>query len=172
MDQDFLMMKRMKNGDSQALEDFVRKYYGKILCYCRFHVSDAGCAEDLTQETFERFFRAVDGYRHYGKAVNYLYVISGNLCRDFYRKKKEIAMCDLPESEGESMGSIECHMDVKNAVQQLPPELRNVIILHYFQELKLKEIAKILDIGLPLVKYRMGKARQQLGIFLGEEEST
>ena len=90
MDGDFLLLHRMQNGDDQAIESFVRKYYPKILRYCHLHIKDSGFAEDLTQETFARFFRTLHQYQHYGKAANYLYVIAGNLCRDYYRKPEEL----------------------------------------------------------------------------------
>ena len=97
MDGDFLLLRRMQNGDDQAIESFVRKYYPKILRYCHLHIKDSGFAEDLTQETFARFFRTLHQYQHYGKAANYLYVIAGNLCRDYYRKPEELPMEELPE---------------------------------------------------------------------------
>lgn len=89
MDSDFLLIQKMKNGDEQALESFVRKYYPMILQYCRLHIHDFGHAEDITQDTFERFFRTFEEYRHYGKAANYLYVIAANACKDYYKKKSE-----------------------------------------------------------------------------------
>ena len=46
-------------------------------------------------------------------------------------------------------------LTVEWAIQQLPDELKEVVILYYFQELKLAEIAKVTQTGLPLVKYRI-----------------
>ena len=79
MDKDFLLINKMKNGDESAMESFVCRYYPKILCYCHYHVSDKGYAEDITQETFVKFFGALSVYRHHGKALNYLYTIAANL---------------------------------------------------------------------------------------------
>ena len=90
MDADFLLLHRMRHGDDQAIEDFVRKYYPMILRYCQLHIQDLGYAEDLTQETFARFFRTLNQYQHYGKAANYLYVIAGNLCRDHHKKPDKL----------------------------------------------------------------------------------
>ena len=56
-------------------------------------------------------------------------------------------------------------------MQKLPEELREIIILFYFQELKLSEIAAVAQISLPLVKYRLRKARKQLAALIGSEES-
>ena len=86
MNSDSILIWRMKKGDEKSVDEFVRKYYDRILQYFRLRISDFGQAEDLTQETFEKFFRSFGEYRHYGKAINYLYVIAGNTCKDFYKK--------------------------------------------------------------------------------------
>ncbi|MBE5971960.1 MAG: RNA polymerase sigma factor [Lachnoclostridium sp.] len=170
MDADFLLLHRMRNGDEQAIEDFVRKYYPMILRYCCLHIRDIGYAEDLTQETFARFFRTLSQYHHYGKAANYLYVIAGNLCRDYHKKQTAIPMEELPEQPVYPMDSLILQLDIHRALEKLPPELREITILYYFQELKQKEIAKILNIGLPLVKYRIKRAKELLEQFIGKED--
>ena len=172
MDADFLLLHRMKYGDDQAIEDFVRKYYPMILRYCHLHIQDTGYAEDLTQETFVRFFRTLNKYQHYGKAANYLYVIAGNLCRDYHKKPEVILMEELPEQPVNQMEALDLRMDVHRALEQLSPELREVTILYFFQELKQKEIARILGIGLPLVKYRIRRAKELLEQLLGKEDAT
>ena len=172
MDTDFLLLHRMRNGDDQAIDDFVRKYYPMILRYCHLHIQDTGYAEDLTQETFARFFRTLHQYQHYGKAANYLYVIAGNLCRDYYKKLDEIPMEDLPEQPVYQMESLNLRLDVHRALEQLPPELKEVTILFFFQEMKQKEIARILGIGLPLVKYRIKRAKELLLQYIGKEDAT
>ena len=62
-------------------------------------------------------------------------------------------------------------MDVEQALGRLAPELREVILLIYFGDCKLKEVADILQIGLPLVKYRHKRAKEELIKLLGEEDS-
>ena len=170
MDSDFLLIHRMKNGDDTAIETFVRKYYPVILRYCHLHLSDKSYAEDATQEVFARFFRTLNQYQHYGKAQNYLYVIAANICRDFYRNPQEASIEELPEVPVCEMPPLDLRLDVNMALEKLPPELREVSILFFFQEVKQKEIAKILGIGLPLVKYRIKRAKELLAGYLGKEE--
>ena len=172
MDSDFLFLHRMRHGDDQAIEDFVRKYYPMILRYCQLHIQDLGYAEDLTQETFARFFRTLHQYQHYGKAANYLYVIAGNLCRDHHKRPVEILMEELPEQLVYQMETLDLRLDIHRALAQLPPELREVTILYFFQELKQKEIARILGVGLPLVKYRIRRAKELLAQMIGKEDAT
>ena len=172
MDTDFLLLHRMRYGETQAIEDFVRKYYSRVLRYCHLHIRDTDYAEDLTQETFARFFRTLNQYQHYGKVANYLYVIAGNLCRDYHKKPEAIPMEELPEQPVYQMEVLDLRLDVHRALEQLPPELREVTILFFFQELKQKEIAQILGIGLPLVKYRIRRAKELLEQFIGKEDVT
>ena len=165
MDSDFLLIHRMKNGDDAAIEAFVRKYYPVLLRYCHFHIKNQADAEDVVQEVFVRFFSTLSAYQHYGKAQNYLYVIAANLCRDSYRKPEE-----LPETSVEEIEPVNLRLDVREALAKLPLELREVAVLFFFQEVKQKEIAKILGIGLPLVKYRIKRAKELLAVYLGKEE--
>lgn len=174
MDEDFLLIRRMRKGEEEALEAFVRKYYPAILRYCSYRVLDAGDAEDIVQETFEKFFRSLPLYRHYGKACNYLYVIAGNLCRDFGRKAARAEVLGFSEERllDEKENPIDeaiSRFDLERALAELPEEQREVIALHYFQDLKLKEIAKILGIGLPRVKYRIKRAKERLMVLLEKE---
>jgi len=170
MDRYWLLIHRMRSGDDTAIATCVRQHYPVILRYCHLRLHDKSDAEDATQEVFARFFRTLDSYRHYGKAQNYLYVIAANICRDFYRKRSEISVEELPEEPILEMEPLDLRLDVQQALDKLPPELREVTILFFFQEVKQKEIAKILGIGLPLVKYRIKRAKELLAGYLGKEE--
>ena len=170
MDTDFFLIQKMKNVDDSAIESFVRKYYPKIFQYCLLHIRDRGDAEDLTQETFLKFFQSFERYQHRGKCSAFLYAIASNACKDYYRKAREQYVEEVPEKaeEDQDMGSAEIRMDVETAVARLPEELRETAILFFFQNLKQKEIAKLLDIKVSLVKYRVNRAKKLLGEYLGD----
>lgn len=169
MDADFLLIQKMRMGDDRAVESFVRKYYPRILKYCRQHMDDYGYAEDITQETFVRFFRTLSRYRHYGKASNYLYTIAANLCRDYYRRMKEIPIKELAEEADAHTQNIERQVEVRLALASLPEEIREAAVLYFLQERKQKDIARILGISLSLVKYRIKRAREMLSEYFGEK---
>ena len=57
MDADFLLIRKIEKGNEQAMDQFVLKHYPKIYQYCLLRVRDHGYAEDLTQETFLKFFQ-------------------------------------------------------------------------------------------------------------------
>lgn len=77
----------------------------------------------------------------------------------------EIQDCLHPTETDELLN----RLTIKAALDRLPAELREVIILYYFQELKLTEISSTLQIGLPLVKYRVKQAKTHLERLLREE---
>lgn len=173
---DFLLIKKMKQGDDEAFDIFIRKYYRKILSYCYYHCPDKDYAEDLTQETFVRFFTKFSDYHYKGKTLNYLYTIAGNLCRDYSKKTKAIPVEEMGFSEEKNWKQCqtECILDriyIEQALRQLPDDLSMILTLYYFQELKLTEIASILQIGLPLVKYRLRRGKKLLKELLGKEAS-
>ena len=174
MDSDFFLIQKMKNGDDGAVENFVRKYYPKIFQYCLLHIRDRGDAEDLTQETFLKFFQSFERYQHRGKCSAFLYAIASNACRDYYRKAKEQYVEEIPEraEEDREMGTAEIRMDVENAVARLPEELKETAILFFFQGMKQREIAKLMDIKLSLVKYRVTRAKKLLREYLGRGDES
>lgn len=68
MDEDSRLIRAMRAGSDEAIERFVRKYYPQIYAYCLRKLPSPADAEDVTQETFERFFRGFESYRHSGRA--------------------------------------------------------------------------------------------------------
>ncbi len=176
MDSDRILIHRMRQGDDAAWDQFIRKYYGDILKYCFFHCPDKTAAEDLTQEVFLRFFSALADYQHLGKAKHYLYTIAGNLCRDQARRNAAFSQpipweeaASLRDEVGDTAGDgsdfparLAAQLTLTDAIRRLPEEFREVIWLHYDQGWKLTEIASVLHIGLPLVKYRLKRAKELL----------
>ena len=169
MNVDFLLIQKIKNGDPQAGEQFVRKYYSAIYQYCFLHIHNSYDAEDMTQETFTRFFTSINSYQNHGKTKNYLYCIAGNIIKNHYKKKKELLLDEIPEIPDRQMNDIEIRLDIEQAIDQLPDELREVTILFFFQDLKQKEIAELLNIKLSLVKYRVSQAKKILSRSLDME---
>lgn len=175
MDGEFLLVRRMKQGDDAAFDQFVRRHYEDILRYCGYHCQDQNYAEDLTQEVFVRFFARLSEYHYKGKTKNYLYTIAGNLCKNYYKKQREIPVTDdilagSGETETGHEEGVTERLAMERALDRLPLQLKSVIELYYFQELKLREIASILAIGLPLVKYRLRQGKKQLRTLLEQEK--
>ena len=159
---DFLLIQKIRNGDNRAGNEFVKKYYPLIYQYCFLHIHDRDCAEDMTQETFVRFFEAVMNRTDIAKVKSYLYRVAGNTVKNYYRKKKELLLEKLPDTVENNAADIEVRLDIERAVARLPDEIREITILFFFQGLKQKEISDLLGIKLSLVKYRVSKAKELL----------
>ena len=155
---DFLLVQKIRNGDNQAGNQLVEKYYSSIYQYCYLHTHNQEYAEDMVQETFERFFGALISGAEIKKTKSYLYSIAGNIIKNNYKKKKEIMTDQLPDIEDENPKNIEIRIDIERALEQLPEEIKEIVILFFFQGLKQKEIADLLNIKLSLVKYRVSKS--------------
>lgn len=156
----------VKGGFSVSLE--VEEQYDKIYRYCYFKVKNVQLAEDLTQETFLKFF----GQRTYitrGKPLAYLYTIAKNLSIDAY-KKTELTPLE------EDMGSIseldicETSLVVRQAISSLPEELQEMIMLRYANDLSIVEIGQITGVSRFAVYRKINNALSQLKPILREED--
>ena len=145
MSPDFLLIHRIRNEDEQAGNQFVEKYYPSIYQYCFLHIHDKECAEDITQETFTKFFEALMKNSDIGKRKSYLYSISGNLLKNYYKKKKDLLTNQMPDISENRLIEIEIRLDKEQAVDHLPEEIQETAILFFFQEIKQKEIADLLN---------------------------
>ena len=160
MTSDFLLLQKIRNGNNHAGNQFVEKYYSFIYQYCFLHIHK--------QETFVRFFGALMSGAEIGKAKSYLYSIAGNIIKNYYKKKKEILLDQLPDIEKDNLTEIEIRLDVERALDLLPEEIKETAILFFVQGLKQKEISALLHIKLSLVKYRVSKAKELLSKQLEE----
>lgn len=134
---DFLLIHRARCGDEEACERLVKKYYQGIYQYCLLHIYDA---EDLTQEVFTNFFMSLTRYKEYGKVKNYLYTITGNVVKNYYKKKKEIPLEELPEHEkyDNDIETLGIRLNIEDAIRKLPEDIREVAILFFFSGTKAK----------------------------------
>lgn len=161
------LIRRIKEGDSSAVDELVRIYYPEILRYCLWHAPDHSQAEDATQETFFKAIRYFDRYVHKGKFKSFLYQIAANTCVDMQRKRwlmdvsYEELTVDFPYSE---TGFDEIHSDMvlKQLVRSLPKETQEIVILRFGQDLKMREIAKIIGLPLRTVQSRLHAALKKL----------
>ena len=95
-------------------------------------------------------------------------MIAANACNDYHRKYKEIVTETMPEQVDMRADKAEERLDVQMAFKRLPEEVLEVAVLYFLQEQKQKDIAVMLGIGLPLVKYRIRRARELLAGYLGD----
>ncbi|MDO5558653.1 MAG: RNA polymerase sigma factor [Oscillospiraceae bacterium] len=129
--------------------------YDKLYRYCYYKTNNSFAAEDITQETFLRYFaQKTKINRQY--MIRYLYTIAKNLCIDSYRKVKMQELTDeLPDKDFSE--SSDTRVVVRQAIKELPPMQSEVLILRYVNGLYVNDTAAIMNLSRFSV-YRIEKA--------------
>lgn len=172
MDDDRLI-RRIKAGDAEAWDALIHGHYDDIYKYCWRRLGRKSDAQDAAQEVFLHFCRNFDAYAHRGKCMNYLYVIARNLCINMMRKKVPLPLDD-PDEVGSPAAATE-HEDaaaIRTAIDALPEEQKEVVILRFYHDLRLKTIARIMGSGLSVTKYRLYQGLRTLSVSLSKEDRT
>lgn len=156
------LFRKLNSGDVSALDELIRIYYPEILRYCFWHTSDRQEAEDATQETFLKAVRHLDSYTHQGKFRAFLYKIAANNCTDLWRQCKMQAQYESEEYIEPGFARAESDISVKKMLDTLPDNQREVVILRYVHELKIREISVILNEPLRTVQSRLRTALKTL----------
>ena len=171
------LIHRFQNGDLYAFDLIVRRYKDQLLNFSYRFLGNLEEAEDVVQETFLRLYRNKKAYRQIAKFSTWLYTITSNLAKTELRKRKRrklISITDMgyddKEYEIEDQGAdTERDVDslikekiIQEAIEELSPRFREVIILRDIQELSYEEVGEILKIPLGTVKSRVNRARLKL----------
>lgn len=136
----------------------IEKEYSKIYRYCYFKLHKDDIAEDITQETFLKFF-SQSSYISRGKPMAYLYTIAKNLCNDYYNKKENLP---LDEKLTYLMPDDDERMIVNNAIKQLTIEHQELLLLRYFNGLHIVEISELTKQSRFVVSRKINKALKVL----------
>lgn len=138
--------------------------YDKIYKYCYFKTGSTALAEDLTQETFLRFYKS-SSYTENGKIMAYLYTIASNLCADSFRRMKT-----EPIGEGaDEQDDMDLALVVRQAVDSLDRDEREVIVLMIINGQTAAETADIMGISRFAVYRKEKKALKRLKEILGDD---
>jgi len=179
------LMEQFQQGTIEAFDILVSRYREPLTHYLYRFIGDPRECEDLLQETFLRVYRNRHSYRRIAKFSTWLYTIAGNLARSEYRKRKrrrvyslqsvnrddedyEIEIPDeqfLPDVHAEGTLQVK---HVQDALQQIPEEFREVVVLRDVQQLAYEEIAEITGLPMGTVKSRINRGRTKLQSLLSD----
>ena len=156
-------------GD-QGFEELFLAQFRSVARTVRFVVNDARVAEEITQDAF------VQLYRHWGKVADYdrpdLWVRRVAI-RQAQRERHRIWQRPVLELRSVDPGTLvspaEPHNDVLAAVRDLPPQQRAVVVLFYFEDRPMPEIAEIVGCSVSTGWSHLHNARKRLASVLGEE---
>lgn len=176
--EDYILIKRIQNGDTEAFETLVQKYYQNIYNFCvRRCNGNTTLAADLTQDTFLKLIEHIQQYRLTGKFINFLLTIAVNTCNNHFKKKSpDIVDMDTLSAVPSNLNISEEVLRQENAkiiqqaIDRLPDMQKEVVILRFYHDRKLKEIAAITGVSLPTAKSRLKQGLDKLKRYLDKED--
>lgn len=161
-------------GKDEAFDVLLERYKDRLFSYILYQVRNADVAEDIFQETFVKVVITIrdSRYTESGKFFSWVTRIAHNLVIDFFRREKGENIVSTDESEVDllnnakladrcaqsAIDSEQTFIDLQRLIEKLPEEQREVVQMHYFQEMTFKEIAeeKGISINTALGRMRYG----------------
>lgn len=150
-------------------EPVYKKYADKVFNYFWYRTGhDKHLSEDLMQETFLRAFERREKYKAQGYSyLTYLLTIAHNLLVDHYRKPKSVPVEDLDTKiiPFEITEDIEKKSDAEalwRAVQGLPQQNRDILLMFYQEDMPVRDIAKVMNTSENAVKLNLSRTRKKL----------
>ena len=169
-------MSNRHDADARVrLEKMMEQYGTDLLRLCAMVLRDPELARDAVQDTFLKAYRAMDRFRGEASDKTYLTAIAMNVCRDtlksaWFRHRSPVALDQLPEEASDFQMPDDT---VLSEVMRLPMKYREVVLLRFYQDLKLGEIAEALGISVGKVRRRLSSAgdilRERLKEWMSDE---
>jgi RNA polymerase sigma-70 factor, ECF subfamily len=153
-----------------TLSGWVHEHSHLVIRTAFYYVKDEMIAEDIAQEVFLRAYRHIDDYRGEANIATWFYRITVNACKDYLRswshRKSILSQLVQPtetsrSAEQEALRKLNDH-ELSGRVMALPIKYREVIVLHYFEHLKSREIAELLGLKESTVRVRIARGIAKL----------
>jgi RNA polymerase sigma-70 factor (ECF subfamily) len=170
-DPDPRTVQQARAGDLRAFEELVRLYQAEVFRFAWHLTRDRTLAEDVTQDTFLRAFRFINGYRGTQRFGSWLFAIARNCSMDALRKRGTIAEHGDREARVTPDASTRAELDA--ALAAVSAEHRDAFLLVEVFGLSYQEAADVLGVAVGTVKSRMFRARRALcaAIAVDDEEA-
>ncbi len=153
----------VRAGNQEAFVSIVHRYQNPLFNFFRRMGTPADQSEDLVQETFLRLYNYRSYYRPSGNFSALLYRLAYHSWVDWFRKLKNwLKFREQVRESSTEPREFELEMDIRYALEQLPENLRAVVILSVYQGITHREMAEILGIPLGTVKSRLYVAFKHL----------
>jgi RNA polymerase sigma factor (sigma-70 family) len=173
------------NGDERAFEVLLNRHQQKIYTSIYLFVKDQSLAEDILQEVFIKVIDTLrkGKYNHEGKFLQWAMRIAYNMCVDYFRRNKRRPLVSGTDSfdifdvlqspdlniEQHIIRS-QTHDKIRQLVDMLPPEQREVVILRHYADMSFKEIAKFTQVSINTALGRMRYALINIRKMVDEKE--
>ena len=171
------LLSRAQKGDSAAFESIVRAHEATVFHLALRQLGNREDAEDAAQEVFLKAYTGLSSFRAESKLSVWLYRITNNVCIDFLRRRRETVSLSQENEDGEPLelelpderfdpAALAERKDLREqvgkALQALPPDAREILLLRELGGQSYEEIADTLEIDLGTVKSRIFRARKKL----------
>lgn len=162
------LLQLMRSGKEEAEAAFTEiydRYALRVNAYCKTVLNSTEQAEDIFQETFLKFFQYASSEKSSDSVIGFLIKIARNLCLNVKRDAKQTVNfdnLDLPFLGDQSYEDKETGELIMLALDLIDAELKEVIIMRYFNDLSYKEIGKILEINEARARYLAFTGKQKL----------
>lgn len=164
-------MLAFKSGEALAFRELFDRYKNPIYGFVRRRINDPGRAEEITQDVFLALVQHRNGYEVTASFRTYLYRIALNRIASELRKKKESEPLpeDVPAAAGGDPAVVQ---QVREALAQLEPAQREIVLLREYQGLSYEEIAAVLKVPVGTVRSRLFRAKMALRDLLVPRAAT
>jgi RNA polymerase sigma-70 factor (ECF subfamily) len=171
--EDRVLVQQAQHGDKGAFTQIVEMYQTPVYNLAYRMLGNPNDAEDAAQETFLRAYTQLKKFHVDQKFATWLLSIDAHYCIDRLRRRKilwlsledeiisESLMSDLPEPDDEALRH-ESQQEVEKLLERLSPANRLVVVLFYWHEQSIDEIAKTTGDSVSAVKVKLYRARQAL----------
>ena len=171
------IINQTKSGDRNAYALLVGQYSGAIFNLAFRMTNSYEDANDLAQDAFMRAYESLESFDVTRRFFPWLYTIALNGIRNHLKTRKEVWTRDFPDRSDQLPGAGDIDpeqivMDqqekenVNRWLQQLPLNLKEAVVLRYFQNLPFEEIAVILDISSSAAKMRVYRGLEKLKVLI------
>lgn len=160
------LCERIARGDHAALEPLYRRHAGDIVRYLTLLGAPSDWVEDGTHEVFLKVWTALERGQRPMKFRVWIRRIAHNVLIDYLRRPERQREVACPHPEQSTEPDLDLCMDMGVVLDHLEWSLREILVLHFYQDLSLKDIAAVVDIPLGTVKSRLARAYRQVATLI------
>ena len=182
---DQLLIEQYLEGNQTALEKLITRHKEKVYTYIYLLIKDRALADDLFQDTFIKVINTLrsGAYNEEGKFIPWVMRIAHNLVIDHFRKNQRIPIIDnkddynifntykvYDENVEDRMVVDQIHKEVRNLVDMLPEEQKEVLLMRHYADMSFKEIAEQTNVSINTALGRMRYALINLRKLIDEKK--
>jgi RNA polymerase sigma-70 factor, ECF subfamily len=174
---DALLVQEYVEGNENALATLIKRHESRIYGFIYSKISDRDISDDIFQDTFIKVIKTLksNSYNEEGKFLPWVMRISHNLIIDHFRRNKKMPM--FRETEDFSIFSImtddsltienqlisdQVELDIRNLIEELPIDQKEVLVMRMYQDMSFKEISEITGVSINTSLGRMRYALMNL----------